>query len=223
MLNVRRVLCQSHILSEAVRIVSTLLVALCLLSAQPVAAEVITFQDQPVGPYPDDTVTIAADGTLVRFSGRGLQIRDIQGAGFPPGASRVLSTLGDIQQITATFAPGFTTDFVQVRNWISGVYTGEVDTIVMSAFDASRALLGTVTSSSEFISLSFPGIAMLTFDDPRDREGFVLDEFTFNDLGGTPVPEPGSLLLLGAAAAGLIARRRKSGSASGTGSHRADV
>lgn len=214
MLNVDRVFSHSHVLCEASRAASStrasrcrvaLLVALCLYAAQPVAADVITFQDQPLGPYADETVTIAAGGTFVQFSGRGLQIRDIQGHGFPDGASRVLSTIGDIDRITATFAPGFTTNFVQVRNWISGTFSGEVDTIVMSAFDASRSLLGTVVSSNDFVSVSFPGIAMVTFDDPRDREGYVIDDFTF---GGTPVPEPGSLLLMGAAVAGLVARRR---------------
>jgi hypothetical protein len=215
MLNVHRVFSHSHAVYEAPRVASplravrrgaVLLVAMCLFASRPVAADVITFQDQSLGPYPDDTVTITAGGTFVQFSGRGLNIRDIEGAGFPAGSSRLLSSNGDQEVITAAFAPGFTTNFVQIRNWISGVYTGEVDTIVMSAFDASRSFLGTVVSSNEFIRLSFPGIAMVTFDDRGDGAGYVLDEFTFN---GTPIPEPGSFLLIGTAVAGLVARRRR--------------
>jgi hypothetical protein len=130
MLNLHRVFSRSHAVYEAPRVASTLrpvrrgavlLVAMCLFAPRSVAAEVITFQDQPLGPYPDDTVTIAAGGTFVQFSGRGLIIRDIEGAGFPAGSSRVLSSIGDREVITAAFAPGFTTNFVQIRNWISGV------------------------------------------------------------------------------------------------------
>ena len=92
--------------------------------------------------------------------------------------------------ITATFEGDFTTDFVQIRNWIAGVYSPEVDTITMSAFDPSNALLGTVVSSEEFISLAFPNIAKIVFDDVGT--GYLIDEFQFN----VPVPEPASLTLL---------------------------
>lgn len=215
MLNFRCVLSHSSVLcgiprvplsvARAARNGAAVLVVVCLF-ASPAAAEVITFQDQPLGVYPDESVTIAAGGTSVRFTGFELQIRDIGESVFPPGASRVLSTRGDVFPISATFGPGFTTNFVQVRNWVFGGSTSEVDTIVMSAFDASRTLLGTVVSSSEFISVSFSGIAEVTFDDLREGEGYVLDEFTF---GATPVPEPGSLLLACTAGAALLARRRR--------------
>jgi sugar lactone lactonase YvrE len=141
----------------------------------------ITFQDQAVGSYEGGTVTLSAGGVDVTFSGSGLLIRDL-GASFPAGASRVLSTApSDLQPITATltFPEGVTADFVQIRNWISGVYTPEADTIVMSAYNASGELLGTVTSSSEFISLAFPGMAKITFDDIDDATGYVIDEFVF--------------------------------------------
>ena len=67
----------------------------------------------------------------------------------------------DLAQITATlvFPQGVTTDFVQIRNWVSGVYSSEVDTIRMTAYDASGVELATITSSAEFISLTAPGIA----------------------------------------------------------------
>ena len=86
---------------------------------------------------PSEPTTGSAD---VNFVGAGLRIRDISSFGFPAGASRVISTdPTDLAQITATlvFPQGVTTDFVQIRNWVSGVYSSEVDTIRMTAYDAS--------------------------------------------------------------------------------------
>jgi hypothetical protein len=146
----------------------------------------ITFQDQPVGPYPNGSVTISAGGVPVTFSGTGLHIRDLTADGFPPGSSRALSTPSDLEPITAIvdFGEGVSVNFVQIRNWISGVYTPEVDTIVMSAYDGSNNLLGTVTSSAEFISLAFPGIKRVVFDDVSNSTGYVIDEFRFVVEGG---------------------------------------
>ena len=151
----------------------------------------ITFQDQAVGSYADGTVTLLAGGVPVTFSGTGLQIRDITSLGFPAGASRTLSTnVGPYEPISATltFPEGVTANFVQIRNWISGVYTTESDTIVMSAYNASGVLLGTVTSSAEFVSLAFPGIAKVVFDDVET--GYLIDEFQFivEELGGGDGP-----------------------------------
>jgi hypothetical protein len=152
-----------------------------------VSGLMITFQDQAVGSYADGTVTLLAGGVPVTFSGTGLQIRDITSFGFPAGASRTLSTnVGPYEPISATltFPEGVTANFVQIRNWISGVYTTESDTIVMSAYNASGVLLGTVTSSAEFVSLAFPGIAKVVFDDVGT--GYLIDEFQFmvEELGG---------------------------------------
>ena len=160
-----------------------------------VLRDIIDFQDQPVGSYPGEEVTIcclarsapsepSTGWADVTFVGNGLRIRDITSFGFPAGASRVLSTdPTDFATITATLVlpAGVTTDFVQIRNWVNGSYTSEVDIITMSAYDASDNLLGTVTSSAEFISLSFPGIAKVTFDDGVDPgsgqpTGYVIDE-----------------------------------------------
>ena len=180
-------------------------VGICVF-ATPTSADTITFQDQPVGEYPGGAVSLVDGDTNVLFTGLGLQIRDISGV-FPPAASRVLSTSADAQTITATFSEGFSTDFIRIRNWISGIYTEEVDAIAMSAFDSSDALLGTVVSSDQFISLAFRGIAKVTFDDLNDGRGYVIDDFTFE---ANPVPEPTSLLLLGGgAAAALVTRRRR--------------
>jgi hypothetical protein len=113
--------------------------------------------------------------------------------------------------ITATFEGGFTTDFVQIRNWIAGVYSPEVDTITMSAFDPSNALLGTVISSGEFISLAFPDIAKVVFDDVGT--GYLIDEFQFNVTVPEPVPEPASptLFALAVLVTVLLGKGRLSG------------
>jgi len=157
-----------------------------------VLRDVIDFQDQPVGSYAGGTVTICclarsapsgspAGGVDVTFTGAGLLIRDL-GSQFPAGASRVLSTApSDLQPITATLGGGVTTNFVQIHNWINGRYTGEVDTIKMTAYDAAGNEIASVTSSNEFISISSPdiGIAKVTFDDVpvNGNDGYVLDEF----------------------------------------------
>jgi hypothetical protein len=191
-------------LRSAQRTGTAAVLAAWLVGSGTASAEVITFQDQPLGLYPGGSVTVAAGPTSVVFTGPDLQIRDISGL-FPPEASRVITTAGDAGVITASFAPGFTASFVQITNWIHGRFTDEIDTIVMSAFDPSNTLLGTVTSSKALIGLSFPRIARVTFDDQNDGRGFVLDNFTFS---ATPVPEPGSLLLFGTGAGALLARLR---------------
>jgi hypothetical protein len=195
--------CGSSVVSVA-RLKTVVLCAIWLFAPAPTSADPITFQNHPVGAFAGDAVALSTDGVTVVFAGLGLHIRDIEGFGFPSGASRVLSTAGDVEPITATFAGGFTTDFIQIRNWLSGTYTSEVDTIRMSAFDASHTLLGTIVSSNHFISLTFPGMAMVSFDDFRHGEGYVIDDFTIQ-----PVPEPATLLLVGVGAVGLVANRRR--------------
>jgi hypothetical protein len=178
--------------------------ALGMFLSLPAAAAVIDFQSEAVGPYAGDTVTLSAGSVSVMFSGLELNIRDLTPT-FPAGSSRVLSTRFDGEPITAEFLGGVTTDSVQIRNWISGVYTGEVDTIKIDAYDVADVLIGSVTSSAEFITINAVGIAKLIFDDP-DGTGYVLDEFTFD---AEVVPEPSSygLMAVGAALVTWIRRR----------------
>jgi hypothetical protein len=69
------------------------------IAAAPLAnASLIDFQGESVGTYAGNTTTLLIDGTSVRFSGLGLQIRDL--TPFPSGSSRVLSSLHDGQEIT---------------------------------------------------------------------------------------------------------------------------
>jgi hypothetical protein len=80
-----------------------------------------------------------------------------------------------------------------------------VDTIKIDAYDVADVLIGSVTSSAEFITINAVGIAKLIFDDP-DGTGYVLDEFTFD---AEVVPEPSSygLMAVGAALVTWIRRR----------------
>lgn len=170
-----------------------------LMSVAPMAsAALIDFQSESVGSYPGDTANFTVNGIGVSFSAGGLNIRDLTGFGFPGGSDRVLSSSTDSQPITLQFLNGATVNNLNFRNWISGVYTSEVDTIMALAYDASDNLLGSVTSTDEFITLGFNGIAKVVFDDVNS--GYVLDEIGWRSQN---VPEPGTLPLLAFAIAGL--------------------
>jgi hypothetical protein len=112
---------------------------LCICAPDTSAAETITFQDQALGPYAGGSVTLVGGGATVMFSGTGLRIRDISGF-FPPDASRVLSTAGDTGAITAAFVGGFTTNFVGIQNWISGIYTLVSSVVPLMTITASSLL-----------------------------------------------------------------------------------
>lgn len=182
--------------------------AVVLLSPAVLQAQLFDFQGEVVGPYAGGTTTITSTGVSARFSADGLQIRDISGFGFPGASSRVLSSSSDASVITMELLGGATATGITFRNWISGIYTSEVDNIVMSAYDASGNLLGSVTSSSEFISLSFAGISKVTWDDVAT--GYVLDEVQLRGVS-TTVPEPSTyaLVAVGMALIGGISRRRR--------------
>ncbi|UJP05622.1 MAG: PEP-CTERM sorting domain-containing protein [Nitrosomonas sp.] len=171
-------------------------------------ASLINFQSESVGKYSNDTTTLLVDGVSVRFSGLGLNIRDISSS-FPSGASRVLSSLSDSQMITMELLGGATTNSLTFHNWISGVYTWEIDEIFAQAFDASNNLLGSVTSSHEFIALNFNGMSRITFNDLNEGTGFVLDDLRFTT---SAVPEPNiwALMMVGLIGLTIVHRRNKS-------------
>lgn len=167
------------------------------------SAAVIDFQGEALGAYVGGTTTISAGGVDVRFTGGGLNVRTL--GGFPAGADRTLSTTGDTQPITLEFLNGVTVNGLDFHNWISGVHTGEVDTITAEAFDSANNSLGVVSSSAEFVSLAFNGIARVVFDDVGT--GYVLDDIVFN--APRVVPEPALLALFGLGLVGLGLSRRK--------------
>ena len=179
------------------------------IAAAPLAnASLIDFQGEPVGTYAGNTTTLLIDGTSVRFSGLGLQIRDLTPA-FPSESSRVLSSFHDGQEITMELLGGATTDSLTFHNWISGVYTSEVDTIVVQAFDAANNLLGSVTSSNEFINLNFTGMARITFDDFTAGDGYLLDDFQYTITTAVPEPATWALMLFGLGGLVSIHRHRR--------------
>lgn len=178
-----------------------------LLAPAALQAQTFDFQSESVGPYAGGTTILTSGGVSARFSASGLQIRDINAFGFPAGSSRVLSSSGDASLITMELLGGATATGITFRNWISGVYTGEVDQIVMSAFDGMGNLLGSVSSSSEFVSLSFAGIAKVTWDDVGT--GYVLDEVQLRGFNAVPEPSTYALVGVGLALIGGVSRRRR--------------
>lgn len=180
-----------------------------ILTAPGVAgAQVWNFDTESYGPYAGDQTTILAGGVNARFSGIGLNMRSL--GGFPAGAEKVLSSDGDSEVITMELLGGVTTNGITFRNWISGIYTSEVDDITMNAYDGLGTLIGTVTGSTEFLSISADGIAKVTWDDVVQGRGYVLDEITLGRTVST-VPEPGTYLMTAAGMLGLavFSRRRR--------------
>lgn len=173
-------------------------------------ASLIDFQRESLGTYADNSTTLLVDGINVRFSGLGLNIRDL-GSTFPSGSSRVLSTIGDSEVITMELLGGAITNKLTFHNWISGVYTNEVDSIFAQAFDASNNLLGSITSSNEFVALNFNGMARITFDDRMGNDGsdgYVLDELRYTVVA-VPEPSTWALMIAGLAALTFVHRRTR--------------
>lgn len=189
------------------RLLRTSLLASLLLAPAVLSAQTFDFQALALGNLASGTV-LTAGSAQARFSttGSSLVVRNINSPPFGPGATRVLSTVpSDQQPITMEFL-NFTTNSVTFRNWISGVWTTEVDEIVVRAFNGGGTLLNTVTSTSQFITITGTNIARLEFDDIDNATGYVLDEI---NVGSTVVPEPSTYALIGTGLAGLAVIRRR--------------
>jgi hypothetical protein len=95
-----------------------------------------------------------------------------------------------------------------VEIWMAGSY--DVDTVTMTAYDASGNVLGTSTVASQDwarLSVFSPGIAKVTLDRIAGTGGTEFDNLTFGDT--RPVPVPATILLLGPGLVGLAAIRRR--------------
>ena len=129
---------------------------------------------------------------------------------FPLIYGNVLSTTpSDLSIITSAFF-ALPADYVRIENPLHGVHSSEIDVITASAYDSANNLLGTVTQNpgDQFLELTYGGMASVSFNDVAGYwgNGYVIDNFAFN-----PVPEPGTLVLLGIGLLGAagIARHTK--------------
>jgi len=113
-------------------------------------------------------------------------------------------------------------DFAAPLASFSGYFTYNAQ-LTIEFFDASSTSLGTVVSASdnnlatsgvggnELLSAVFPA-TFLTIDGAFFGSSFTLDDISFQFAGSapSPVPEPGTLVLVGSGAAVWVRRRWKS-------------
>ena len=157
---------------------------IALVLCAPAIGDVIDFESVPVGPLPDETLVVVLDDVTVIFKGPGLQIRQFDDP-FP--FTRVLSSQFDAGPIKAAF-DGATADFVEIENIINGTYTGEVDVIDGTAFDAGGNILDFQSNADTIHHLEGPGIASVMYVENAPGQGFVLDNFAF-EIGGGCYPD----------------------------------
>jgi len=97
--------------------------------------------------------------------------------------------------------------------------------VTVQFFDASSALLGVVSSqfnenfvssgnlSNELLSATFAGTTSVTITGGAFGGSFVLDDLSFETTDGTPepnpVPEPGTMVLIGSGLAALMYGKRR--------------
>jgi hypothetical protein len=113
-------------------------------------------------------------------------------------------------------------DFAQPVNDIGGYFTYAAP-LVLQAFDASGTVLGSLSSlfssnlalsgdpgssPNDFLQLAVSNVSYVTFAGLSSGGSFALDDVTYTPGGLSPVPEPGTLLLVLTGGLGLIRSRR---------------
>jgi hypothetical protein len=164
---------------------------------------VFDFESLPVGAIAGGSIVLTQGGVSVRFTGPGLQIRDVSGLGV--GSDRVLSTSFDAGPITAEFLNGFAASYVDFRNWLP-IGGSEVDYVLGKSYDSGSNLLDTEQNANAIFHLSGGAITKVVYVEATTGQGFLLDNFTFE-----PIPENnGSLALLFLGSLALVIRKRQS-------------
>lgn len=151
------------------------------------------------GSCTDSSLTSSCGTTVFHNSGG---ITDLGGSSAPNG----VASLAWRFNLSDVFAFGF--------NYVSG----QIDSLNLVATDLSLTPIDT-SSASGFIGLvsdsAFYGSIAVNGVFPEiGNDRYFLDDFRINAPGATPVPEPGTLGLLGLALAACAAVRRRSTSAS---------